>query len=286
MKYAIVKSYGTIALSGAEQAQAEETIKAYGDIVGFTINLAVDTTLGTGVLGSGACAWNVLSKFTVKNKASDSVLDFSNISYGKHDIELAGNMLNMRLRGTNAKAISNLALDTNGDGSGNVFLPCYISTDDQPASLSVTFNTLSGILSTVGTGASNVTLSVGAVYQDHIAGQPSIKTKIYNVTGIASGDNNIEKFLPNGVKITATGLFSANLQSYVTKLVFSSAGATEFDNVTPSELVALEGSLYSDYTHKTGLVAIPHAPFFKTDVTKLVATYSTGENVRVFHTID
>jgi len=285
MKYAIVKNFGAVSISGAEQPQPEEQIKAFGDIVGFLIKLSVDTTLGSGALGTGACAWNTISKFTVKDKSATNIIDLSNISYGKHDIISMGNLLNMRLRGANAKAIPSLALDTNGDGGGTVFLPCYISMSDQPASLNVTFNSLSGTLSTVGTATQSVQLQVSAVYQDPV-NQPTVRTKIYNVTGIAAGDNSLDKFIPDGVKLSLTGLYSANLESYLTKLVFSSAGMLEFENVSPAELVALEGELFPDYTHQSGLVVIPHLPFYKTNVTRLVATYSTGENVRVYHTVE
>ena len=285
MKYAIVKNFGAVSISGAEQPQPEEQIKAFGDIVGFLIKITVSTTLGTGALGTGACAWNTISKFTVKDKSATNIIDLSNVTYGVHDIINAGNLLNMRLRGSNATAMPSLALDSTGAGSGTAFIPCYISMNDQPASLNVTFNSLSGTLSTVGTATQSVQLQVSAVYQDPV-NQPTVRTKIYNVTGIAEGDNRLDTFIPDGVKLSLTGLYSANLESYLSKLVFSSAGMLEFENVSPSELVALEGELFPCYTHKTGLVVIPHLPFYKTNVTRLVATYSTGENVRVYHTVE
>lgn len=292
MRFAYVKEYGTIALSSSEQAQAQEKGKVYGDIVGLYLYIGVDTTLGTGVLGTGAVTSNVVNKLTIKDKNGNTLYDFANVTYGVHDFELLGDVLAKRIKGGDAKQIGRTALDANGDGISADLIPLYVNVIDQPVAIDVTFNTLSGILSTVGSGASNVTPKVGFLYDvpafDMKAGMPtktSLKSKVYAITGVASGDNQFEKFLPESMLISMTALYGANHETYVSKTTFTSDGLAEFESATVKALNAIEAKTFPDFTHLTGLLFIPHKPYFRSNATNWMVNYSTAENPRVIHVI-
>lgn len=285
-----IADYSAVAITTANQKQTEKTIKPHGDLVALGVNVSVTITKGTGTIDTAAEFWKVINKILVQDKNSNTLYEWAGT-----DLQYINKLLEQKLGAFKGRHLAaSLLTDVGTAQVQNIVIPVYVNIDDQPATITLTFGVLSDLLSVVGTGAAVATVSFIAYYRPPTrfpsgpragaAIQPSIKTRIYNVTGMIVGDNSIAEQLPKSTQIfdSAIKVTEANLAS----ITFKSGSESEYETLEKASAIALDvEETFSG--HLSTLFHLRHTPYVKNDKTTLIVNEGAGpSDLRLYHIIE
>lgn len=258
----IIQSEASITMGTANNPRTEVDIPALGDLVALEVELTQSTT---GTLTTAGTLDAALAGIAIKDVRGTAIWN----SIRGSDLPLLDRVFNI--------GRSRTVPTTSGTAQTHRWLlPFNIELADMPARIQVTIAPYSAMAASGATGGS-VTYNLVAYYQDKSNIQVTQRLSRITQT-IVSGLNRFGPNLPKQTLIQHL-LFSVGTESNITSVNFSSDGAAELREITPSDLTGIDDvRLVSG--HVTGQFSLYNSPFVSTTKSILDVTGAGSDTVQ------
>jgi len=285
----LIKDYGAVAVSTANQSQAQVVLPNYGDLKFLDIEETVAITVGTGTARTISALY-ALHNIVLRDKNQQPVI---NAPEG-YDIPFMAFMLSSRIGkpATSGKFPTISAMGATG-GTAMVCIPTRLIMADQPAVLDLTIGTISDLCSTVGTATATIAVKVygiwedAAVTADGLPVLPSLRIEaIPKIAVTSAGDNVIDMSSQLGRLIDDTGILSngtyaVGADADITAVTLAPSGGAGLDAISTQNIID-EENLNAESGHQTGFYKLGHSPYTVTTLTKFIATCLVTKVLRLY----
>lgn len=275
----LIKDYGTITLSTAQVEQDQIAIPVLGDLEALDFEVTNAVTIGTGAVGTGIKASDVLKYLVITDKATAKVADLRS-----KDIPRLIKIMHIR-----GQSVTDAVLAT-GATVFNGILRLPISVRDQPCKIKITTPALADLFSTVGTATMTTNIKIFGLYSTPNLAAMTTKILTFNTTG-AVGDNTLSEAYQNassGKMIVKTAIFVSDEttpeDASISYATLRSGTREELEAMTPQHMIN-EETFRDISAHLTGLFKLQHTAFLctkNTTVSVTLATARTGNNFRTY----
>ena len=285
----LIKDYGTVAVTTANQTQPQVVLPNYGDLAYLDIEETVAITVGTGTART-ISAMYALHNIVLRDKNQQPII---NAPEG-YDLPFMTFMLSSKIGkpATQGKFPTISAMGATG-GSANFMIPCRLIMDDQPAVLDLTLGTISDLCSTVGTATATIAVKVYGVWNDAartadgLPVLPSLRIEaIPKIAVTSAGDNVIDMTSQLGRLILDTGILSVGTYAVgadadFTTVTLAPSGGAGLDAILTQNIVD-EENLNCESGHQTAFYKLGHSPYFVSTLTKFIVTCLVSKVLRLY----